>query len=152
MKKRTKKYMPRAIKPHSFLDAIHLSQPVSAHAKTTLDMGIRTALLAFTQGVATRQHYNTLASTIDLCLIASANLFHDAYQDELYAARSAMLRTSERFSRTNKLGFDGQGLAEIKQAIAIHNELLNNVTGAEVLSMMKARQSQCNSGHVGISA
>ena len=63
-----------------------------------------------------------------------------------------MLRTSERFSRTNKLGLDGQGLAEIKQAIAIHNELLNNVTGAEVLSMMKARQSQCNSGHVGISA
>ena len=152
MKKRTKKYNPRAIKPHSFLDAIHLSQPVSTHAKKTLELGIRSALKAFTDRVATRQHYNTLASTIDLCLIASENLFHDAYQNELYAARAAMLRTSDRFSRTKKLGLDGQGLAEIKQAIAIHNELLNNVTGAEVLSMMKARQAQFNSGAERISA
>lgn len=147
-KKRTKQYRPRAINLHSVNDAIRLSQLVQQDAKNTLDINIRAALLAFTQGVATVQHYDVLASTVDLCGITSGQLFNGAYKDELLNAREAMLKARERYMSTNRLGFDGEGLGSLKTAINIHSEFMDNVTGAEVLKMMRVRHNHINSGNV----
>ena len=149
MKKRNKKYNPNkhSIKADSFLNAINLSQPVSNQAKDRLNIGIHAALLAFTQGVATKLHFDTLASTVDLCLLASTNLFKNAYLDEIHNARDAMIRCKDRYERTHKLGFDGEGLNAMKLAIDIHDELINNVTGAEVLNFLKQRDHHIRSGN-----
>lgn len=148
MKKRSK-YNPNkhARNPNAAFDAINLSQPVKQDAKDRLDIAIRTALLAFTNGAAIKSHFNTLASTVDLCSMASKTMFENAYEAEIDAGREAMIRCRERFAHTQKLGLDGEGISAIKQVIEIHNELLNNVTGAEVLKFLKVRDQHIKSGN-----
>lgn len=147
--KRTKKYNPKnhSINFNLVYEAISQSSLVGEEAKERLEIGIRSALLAFTNGVATKQHFDTLASTVDLTVMASATLFDNAYMDDIQNARQAMIRCRERFIKTGKMGLDGEGLTAIKQIIEIHNELINHVTGGEVLKFLQVRDQHIKSGN-----
>jgi hypothetical protein len=147
MKKRNKKYQPKAIDRNAAFNAINLSKPVSENAKSQLAIGIHTALEAFTNGVAEKVHFDTLASTVDLTMMMSQTLFERAYWDEINEARDAMIRCRERFARTGKLGLDGEGITAIKFAIELHEEQLSNVTGAEVMKFMETRAQHIRSGN-----
>jgi hypothetical protein len=149
MKKRNKKYNPtRHAKDNlAAFHAINLSMPVSDNAKSQLLIGIHTALEAFTNGVAEKVHFDTLASTVDLTMMMSQTLFERAYWDEINEARDAMIRCRKRFADKGKLGLDGLGREAIKFAIAIHEEQLNHVTGAEVMKFMQKRSEHIRSGN-----
>jgi hypothetical protein len=149
MKKRNKKYNPERHSKDKLaaFHAINLSMPVSDNAKSQLLIGIHTALKAFTNGVAEKVHFDTLASTVDLTMMMSKSLFEMAYWEEINYARDAMIRCRERFARTGKLGLDGEALNAIKFVIQLHDEQLSQVTGAEVLAFMKARANHIRSGN-----
>jgi hypothetical protein len=149
MKKRNKKYNPERHNKDKLaaFHAINLSMPVSDNAKSQLLIGIHSALKAFTNGVAEKVHFDTLASTVDLTMMMSKSLFEMAYWDEINEARDAMIRCRERFARTGKLGLDGEGITAIKFAIELHEEQLSNVTGAEVMKFMETRTKHIRSGN-----
>ena len=149
MKKRNKKYNPTRHSKDKLaaFHAINLAMPVSDNAKSQLLIGIHTALKAFTNGVAEKVHFDTLASTVDLTMMMSKSLFEMAYWEEINEARDAMIRCRERFARTGKLGLDGEGITAIKFAIELHEEQLSNVTGAEVMKFMETRTKHIRSGN-----
>lgn len=147
MKKRNKKYQPKAIDRNAAFNAINLAMPVSDNAKSQLLIGIHSALKAFTNGVAEKVHFDTLASTVDLTMMMSKTLFENAYWEEINQARDAMIRCRERFAQRGKLGLDGPGYEDLKLAIAIHEEQLSNVTGAEVMKFMEKRRNHICSGN-----
>ena len=104
-KKRDKKYRPRnAADPNSLFNAINLAKPISEEKRNLLEIGIRTALDAFTKGQAIKYHFDTLASTVDLTMMMANTLFNGDYANEIHPARYAMIRCRERYIRTGKLG------------------------------------------------
>lgn len=149
MKKRNKKYNPKnhSVKVSSVFDTIHLSLPVSEFSQEKLNRSIHGALEAITKGVGTPEHFDVLASTTDLVFMMTMNLFEDAYKSEIENARQAMFRLKDRFHKTGKFAFDGLGYTAIKELIAIHDQIIKSVTGAEVLQFMKARSNAIASGN-----
>ncbi|HYN54357.1 MAG TPA: hypothetical protein VES38_06605 [Methylotenera sp.] len=149
MKKRTKKYQPNKhpVSINSAFNVINLAKPVSEHSQVELNKAIHGALTAITRGVGEPVHFDVLASTVDVVFMMSMNLFDNAYQDDIQLAREAMFRLKDRYHDTGKFGFDGEGYNAIKELIAIHDEVVKNVTGAEMLQFMKARQNAIAGGN-----
>lgn len=149
MKKRSKKYNPNnhRLSVDSYLRAIRLSKPVTEDSKVLLNEQIHAALVAITKGVGKPEHFDVLASTVDIVFMMSMNLFDNAYADEITAARQAMFRLKDRFHRHGVFGFDGEGYNAIKALITIHDEVMNNVTGDEMLRFMRARANAIKSGN-----
>jgi len=149
VKKRNKKYNPNnhRVKVSSVFDTIHLSMPVSEYSQVKLNQSIHGALIAITNGVGKPEHFDVLASTTDLVFMMTMNLFEDAYKSEIENARQAMFRLKDRFHSTGKFAFDGIGYTVIKELIAIHDQLIKQVTGAEVLQFMQARSNAIKSGN-----
>ena len=149
MKKRSKKYNPNnhRLSVDSYLRAIRLSKPVTEDSKVLLNEQIHAALVAITKGVGKPEHFDVLASTVDIVFMMSMNLFDNAYADEITAARQAMFRLKDRFQRHGVFGFDGEGYNAIKALITIHDEVMNNVTGDEMLRFMRARANAIKSGN-----
>lgn len=92
---RQKRYKPKPVNPLAAFDAIHMVKPVTDNAKAELELSARSAITAFTNGVALKLHFYTLASLTDLCTIASKSLFNDAYPDEIANARNALMTGAE---------------------------------------------------------
>lgn len=149
MKKRNKKYNPnkKTINRNAAFEAINLSRAIDDSKQERLEMGIRTSLEAFVDGVAEKCHFDTLASTVDLSAMMTRTLFEGAYSHNINLARDAMIRCKERFKRTGKLGLDGNGYQDLKFAIDIHLEQLKQVTGAELLKFLKKREQHIKSGN-----
>lgn len=147
MKKRNKAYKPKHIVIDSAFRTIRLAKPVTADSKVLLNEQIHGALLAITNGAGQPTHFDILASTVDVVYLMSENLFDKAYGDEIYWAREAMFRMKDRYHKYGTFGFDGTGYTAIKELIAIHDEMLNKVTGAEVLQFMKARADAIAGGN-----
>ena len=132
---------------NSVFDTINLSKPVSATSRASLNESIHGALLAITNGVGKPYHFDVLASTVDLVFLMSTNMFENAYENEIQQARQAMFRLKDRYIAHDVLRFDGEGYQAIKELIAIHDDVLKNVTGSEVFQFMKARQVALNNGN-----
>lgn len=149
MKKRQKKYNPNkhALNRNSAFETINLVQPVREDSKNRLSLDAYAALDAFTKRIAQKSHFDVLASTVDLAMMLSKNLFDNALMEEIMQAREGMIRCKDRFIRTGALGFDGEAYNAIKYAIEIYAEQLNHVTGAEVMKFMKARENHIRSGN-----
>jgi hypothetical protein len=147
MKKRNKAYKPKHIVIDSAFRTIRLAKPVTEDSKALLNEQIHGALLAITNGAGQTTHFDILASTVDVVYLMSQNLFDNAYGIEILRARGAMFRLKDRFHKHGTFGFDGEGYQAIKELIAIHDEMLNKVTGAEVLQFMKARAKAINEGN-----
>lgn len=144
-----KKYNPNKhrIDPNAAFKALKLSKPVQEERKVELSTGINIALGMFTKGKAEKCHFDTLASTVDLAMMLSQNIFENAYSDEITKGRDAMIRCKDRFYKTGKLGLDGEGYIAVKEAIAIHDQFMDGVTGAEVMKFMKKRADHIKSGN-----
>lgn len=147
MKKRNKAYKPRGINPNAVNDTIRLAMPVSIDSRDRLEIDARLAVEAFTDGVAQKMHFDILASTVDLSMMLDNTLFEGAYHAQIELARQGMIRCKNRFIRTSALGLDGEGYNDIKHVIEIYAEQLKQVTGAEVVKMMKAREQNIRSGN-----
>ena len=142
-----KQYKPRAINPNAIHDTIRLVMPVSEYSREKLELDARLAVEAFTDGVAEYAHFNILASTVDLAIMLDKKWFQGAYHAMIENARQGMIRCKNRLIRTNALGLDGEGYNDIKHVIEIYAEQLKQVTGAEVVKMMKAREQHIRSGN-----
>ena len=149
MKKRNKKFNPHkhSVNINAMADTINLSKPVSVNSQARLNEMIHGALEAITKGVGKPAHFDVLASTVDIVFMMSMNLFQDAYKDEIKEARQAMFRLKDRFHAHGKFTFDGEGYQAIKEIVAIHDDVMKNVTGAEVMQFMKARKNAIESGN-----
>jgi len=149
MKKRNKKFNPNKhlVNRNSAFEAINLAKPVREDSKSRLVLDAYSALDAFTKRIAEKAHFDVLASTVDMGMMLSQNVFDNAHMEEITAAREGMMRCKDRFIRTGALGFDGEGYNAIKFVIELYAEQLNHVTGAEVIKFIKTRESHIKSGN-----
>lgn len=149
MKKRTKKYNPNKhrIVLNAVEKTINLARPVTDEAKVKFNEQIHGAIEAITKGAGEPWHFDVLASTVDVVFMMSMNLFNNAYQLEIDKARKAMFRLKDRFHKHSTFAFDGEGYNAIKELVAIHDDMMNHVTGAEVLAFMRARSNAIAGGN-----
>ena len=149
MKKRNKAYNPnkRRLNPNSAFDAIRHSMPLPGSAKSKLLLHVHVAIDAFSKGMADTYSFDVLASTIDLCEIMRVNVFQGAYNKEIHAARLGMLRAKERYSSTGRMGLDGEAFNAVKVLAEIHEQMLNQVTGHELMQFIEKRTNNIRSGN-----
>ncbi|HEY0842430.1 hypothetical protein [Methylotenera sp.] len=149
MKKRNKKYNPNKhrVVVNAMYQTVRLAKPVSDEAKVELKRQTNAALSAITRGVGTPEHFDVLASTVDVVFMMAMNLFNDAYQSEIDAARQAMFRLKDRFHKHGTFGFDGVGYKAVAEIVAIHDQMMDHVTGSEVLQFMNARANAIRGGN-----
>lgn len=147
MKKRNKKYRPKPIDIEAANKVIRLCKPIQEDSKQRLNEKILGSLEAVSKGAGNTDHFNILASTVDVVYLISKELFQDAYADEIDQARKAMFRMVDRYNQHETIKFDGKGYQEIKNLIAIHDQMLDNLTGLEMLQFMKARAIAINNGN-----
>lgn len=148
-KKRTKAFNPNRhrVVLNAAFKTINLAKPVTDEAKVKFNEQIHGAIEAITKGAGETWHFDVLASTVDVVFMMAMNMFNNAYQDEIDNARKAMFRLKDRFHKHGTLGFDGAGYNAIKELVAIHDEMMNHVTGAEVLQFMRARSNAIQGGN-----
>ena len=148
-KKRNKAFNPKKhrVEVNAAFKTINLAKPVSDEAKVLLNEQIHAALAAITRGAGTPEHFDVLASTVDVVFMMGMNLFNDAYKSEIDAARKAMFRLKDRFHKHGTFGFDGVGYKAVAEIVAIHDQMMNHVTGSEVLQFMNARANAIKGGN-----
>lgn len=148
-KKRNKAYRPKPVNVLAFEKAIRLTKPIDDKAKMKLSIDNHVAIEAFAKGVADKAHFDTLASTVDVSLLLLNGLFEDekTLKAEVKHGWLGMVRARERFKTASKLGLDGQALTAMKRVCEIYDALIENVTGAELLSFYAARESAIRSGN-----
>lgn len=133
-KPRNKKYNPHNHKVDATI-AFRIVQnvkPLSEHEKLDLWKQATTAINAMQYGRdVSKQDFTTLCDMVNISLLLTEKDIGKEYLQDLYAAREGMQRAKERFFKTNRLGFDSQGLIEIKQALVIHGAQLEVCTFGE---------------------
>lgn len=149
MKKRNKKYKPKPINIKAHETAVKLVKIVDSDASATLSLNNHVAIEAFSKGVADKGHFDTLASTVDVTLLMLNGLFDDAadLKAEVRQAWLGMVRARDRYKTTNKLGLDGQAFTAVKCVCDIYDEVINNVTGAELMAFYRARHLAIQGGN-----
>lgn len=148
-KKRTKRYNPNKhrINPNSAYDAIRHSQPLPKDAKNTLLLQVHMAIEAFRNGVADTYQFDILASTVDLCELIRNNVFNGAYTTEVHNARLGMLRTRDRYTKNKVMGLDGPAMTAVKILADIHEQMLNQITGHELMQFIEKRTNNIRGGN-----
>lgn len=149
MKKRNKKYKPKPINIKAHETAIKLVKPVNGEAKQTLSLDNYTALEAFAKGVARKGHFDTLASTVDVTLMLLNSLFEGSHELQLEVKQGwlGLVRARERYKTIEKIGLDGPAYKALERVCQIYDEVIENVTGYELMAFYRARDEQIAKGN-----
>ena len=148
-KKRNKKYHPKPVNPLAFEQTVRLVKPVEEESKIKLSLDNHAAIEAFARGAADKAHFDCLASTVDVTLLMLNNLFEgaDDLKAEVKEGWAGMVRARDRYKETEKLGLDGQAYSAMKRVCDIYDEVVNNVTGAELVGFYRARDFAIKNGN-----
>lgn len=148
MAKPRKKYKPKAINPHAFSDAVLMVKPIDDEAKNIFMNDVYVAINAMSKGVAEKRHFDTLARMVDVSLMMLQNIFKNTEGYEIVnKAWEGMIRTRERFIKTQRIAFDGEAYNAIKEAALIFKDVMDNITGYEYVKFNAERDRQIALGN-----
>jgi len=117
-------------------------QAARAHQMTDADADIfRLAVLGafdgISKGTGTASEWNTLASALNHSFTLANKGAGEEILPTLTKANNGMMRARDRYTRTGRLGFDGEAMADIKLALDLWFEQLMLCTVGEVDSATK---------------
>lgn len=123
---RRKQYRPKQIDKTGGLFRLQRraveNEMASAENIATLEMTALTAIAAIANGAGTTAEWDSIAKAINHgWTLANAQIGPEA-MPILQKAEQAMRRVAARYRVSGKIGFDGQGLQDVRDAIAIWGE------------------------------
>lgn len=86
-------------------------------------------------GTADTEDFDHVAMKINMCKVRALEI-SNSLADALEAAQDAMGRCKERYYRTDRFGFDGPSLQQMRDALSICEAIIDN---SSPLQMAKAR-------------
>jgi hypothetical protein len=95
-------------------------------------LAVLSALDGISKGVGTPGDWNTIASAMNQALELTRADIGPEIMPVLLAANDGMMRTRERFERTGRLGFDGDAIRDIREALDLWFDQLMLCTVGQV--------------------
>lgn len=122
----------RAAAPLVLLDN---ARPHEAGEKTTEHLVLRAALDRLADGSADTDDFDRVAMHINIVKIRAMEI-DEGLADQLELAQDAMGRCKQRWLQAKRFGFDGPGLAHVREAMDVAEAI---VDASSPLQMMSAR-------------
>ncbi|MEK6420003.1 MAG: hypothetical protein V4801_10380 [Burkholderia gladioli] len=146
-KRPRKSYRAREIKQTAGIDVLERRTPMDRHQTTDLGIAYHIALDEMIHGRGTEEHWSTLACALNITLVLS-ELCPEAGDTSLAnRALAGIVRSRDRARRLKTWGFDGEALADVKAALALHDEQMVVFTKGEVLAALAEVHRRIDSGH-----
>ncbi|MEL6236983.1 MAG: hypothetical protein AAFO57_00460 [Pseudomonadota bacterium] len=95
-------------------------------------LAVLSALDAISKGLGAASDWNTIASAMNHALELTRTGVGEEIMPVLLAANDGMMRTRERFERTGRLGFDGDAIRDIREALDLWFDQLMLCTVGQV--------------------
>lgn len=95
-------------------------------------LAVLSALDGISKGVGTPGDWNTIASAMNHALELTRTGVGEEIMPALLAANDGMMRTRERFKCTGRLGFDGDAIRDIREALDLWFDQLMLCTVGQV--------------------
>lgn len=131
-KKPRKKYKPKDFGDMDPLrTAIARVQTIEAKQQLALQLPVRVSFESLIKGEATIEDFNCLNLITKFAMVICKKI-DKSLVEICDAAEAAITRTSERYVATNKFGFDGLAVSQIRALIELYEELLTFVTPAQI--------------------
>ena len=130
---------------------------VSAHASRVeaspltdgqrLDLGLAYHLSfeAMLRG-GTEEAWHAIAATLNIALILTERGFGVEFENEIKAAMRALMRTKYRQQETGSWALDGDGIAALRVALAIHDEQVRIAERSEIRQAINEVYRRVQSG------
>lgn len=110
---------------------------------------IRTAFDRIKEGTADQEDFNRVGVAINLAKIRALEISEEL-ADGIERGQDAMVRCKQRFEKTGRWGFDGEGLQDMAYAMEAHEAILVESSPKQMenamFAMRKALQIQSKNG------
>jgi hypothetical protein len=91
--------------------------PLDDHGQALIKIKQSQAISNICQGDGTREDWDVIAGTCNVAILVSEAYFEKQYQDEIQAAKDAIICVKQRYKVHNRLGFKGDELKAINKPI-----------------------------------
>lgn len=105
--------------------------PLDDHGQALIKIKQSQAISNICQGEGTREDWDVIAGTCNVAILVSEAYFEKQYQDEIQAAKDAIICVKQRYKVHNRLGFKGDELKAINKLILIAEEQAKQITRKE---------------------
>ncbi|KAA0089330.1 hypothetical protein CIW54_07645 [Paraburkholderia sp. T12-10] len=92
--------------------------------------------------------WHALAATLNIALILCERGFGVEFEGEIKAAMRALMRTKYRQQETGSWVLDGDGIAALRKALAIHDEQVRIAERGEIRQAIQEVYRRVESGEV----
>ena len=124
MKKRNKKYVPRAIVQNPLNFFLGGLKRIDEDHLVELNSKNHAAMLCICNGSGTKEHFDQLTGMQNMALVLTEMHFDNQYLELLYAGRDALHSLGERFRKHNKFVLTGDEMQKINNVLEIHEAQL----------------------------
>lgn len=128
MKKRNKKYKPRAVNPDGGLHLIGQRMndtiPLDDDQVAKIGNSFSVSMQCMISGAGTEEHWCMCVSALNLAMMLAELKVGDNCIQEFQAAIDGAMRAGVRNKQTGKWAFDGDAIRDIQIAFTYHNQQL----------------------------
>lgn len=115
--------------------------PLDDHGQALIKIKQSQAISNICQGDGTREDWDVIAGTCNVAILVSEAYFEKQYQDEIQAAKDAIICVKQRYKVHNRLGFKGDELKAINKLILIAEEQAKQITRKEYSRILDSLHS-----------
>ena len=124
MKKRNKKYVPKAVVMNPLNYFLGGLKRIDADHLVELNIKNHAAMDAICKGNGTKDHFDQLTGMQNMALVLTEMHFDNQYLELLYAGRDALHSLGERFRKHGKFVLTGDEMQKINNVLEIHEAQL----------------------------
>jgi hypothetical protein len=154
-KARNKKYRPRPVALAGGLTVVARCHARGQDAAPLNDGQLQDLGLAYwlnleqlASGVATEEAWSVVVTALNIGLALAETGIGVEHESTFNLALEGAFRAKTRSARTNSFRLDGEGLSDIKAALAVHDGQMDIASRAEVIAAMSLVRQRIDEGHV----
>lgn len=121
---------------------------LTAEQIVDIKLSTRLALQTMISGDSTDNDWGMITGAINLALVLAEQGYGIEHESVFIRAQEALVRSHVRGTRTGKWRFDGEGLQDIRDAIDLHEQQCDIVSGEDIEIGLNEVNRRLNSGIV----
>lgn len=121
--------------------------PMDGEDAAACSTEVRMAWHHLCTGTATTDHFDAVASAMNVCLVRSESIGPDAVEVAV-RAQSAMVAMQQRYLRCARLGPDADALAHVPIALDLYDQLLRMSSPLQLRAALAESLDRIAAGHV----
>lgn len=123
------------------------SHPLAERYLVDLSLGIHVAFDTTLRG-GDEAAWSTLSQAANVSLILAENGFGPEFIPDIKRAQDGLMRAAARAGQTQRWGFDGDGIADLRTLIELHDQQMEIAPRAEVRKVIREMHRRLEAGDI----